>query len=489
METDVLIVGAGLSGIGAAAHLVRRCPQIRFELIEARERLGGTWDLFRYPGIRSDSSMYTFSYGFKPWIHDKAIADGKAILSYLVETARDYGIDQRIRYHHRLVSANWSSQDCRWLADVELTQTGERIAISCRFLWVCAGYYDYEQGYLPQFDGIESFCGQIVHPQHWPDDADYRDKNVIIIGSGATAVTLLPSMADKAKHVTMLQRSPSWVVGRPERDPLAQRLKKWLPARWVYRLARWKEVGVQLLFYRQARKRPHWARRFLLKQLRLVLPASIVSEHFTPSYNPWDQRICAVPDDDLFKALQSGKASVVTDQIDRFTSGGIRLKSGRELQADMIVTATGLNLKVLGGAQIAVDGAPVVMGQAYNYKGVMLSGVPNMAFVVGYTNSSWTLKADLVSAYVCKLLRYMGRRGYDQVVPRVQPGTMRPAPLIDFQSGYVLRALDKLPKQGDRLPWKLHQNYIADSLLFGFGRVEDGVLEFSSQPGSMKAAK
>jgi len=479
IEIDVLIVGAGLSGIGAAAHLKKHCPEHSFTILEGRDRLGGTWDLFRYPGIRSDSSMYTFGYSFRPWTYEKSIADGSTILSYIKETANECGVEQMIQYRHRVAQADWSSAERRWTINVEVGEEKALKVFKCRFLWICSGYYNYDEGYTPEFEGIEHYKGQVVHPQKWTSDIDYSAKNVVIIGSGATAVTLLPSMTDKAKHVTMLQRSPSWVASRPARDPVAQTLKKWLPIHLVHGVTRWKNITLQILSYRMSKKKPQRAKDAILKLLHEQLPKEYVAEHFTPDYNPWDQRVCAVPDNDLFKVIREGKASIVTDHIDRFTETGIKLKSGKELQADMVVTATGLNLQAFGGTRISIDNETINMGEQYNYKGMMISNIPNMAFMMGYTNSSWTLKSDLVSVYICKLLKHMRRHQYEQVVPRIEQGALKAQPLIDFKSGYVLRSVDKFPKQGDIAPWKLHQNYILDTLALKHGRLEDKVLEFS----------
>lgn len=475
---NVLIVGAGLSGIGAAYHLQRRCPRRRYAILESRERLGGTWDLFRYPGVRSDSDMYTLGYAFRPWPDARTIADGASIRDYLRDTACEYGIDRRIRFRHRVVSAGWSSDTARWTLSVE--HDGRELHLSCNFLYLCSGYYRYDRGHQPAFPGAERFTGRIVHPQHWPEDFDHSGKRVVVIGSGATAVTLVPALAERAAHVTMLQRSPSYVVSLPATDPIADRLLKVLPPRAAYVLARWKNVLLSLFFYQLCRRRPQLGKRWIRKGLRQWLPADYpIDVHFAPRYNPWEQRLCMVPDGDLFRAVREGRASIVTDHIDTFTEGGVKLKSGAELAADLIVTATGLKLLPCGGIRLAVDGAPVDLGGTVSYRGMMLSGVPNLAMALGYTNASWTLKAELTSRYVCRLLNYMDRRGLLIVTPREPPDAER-VPLIDLNSGYVLRSLDELPQQAGRRPWRLYQNYLLDTLLLRFGSVDDGALEYAS---------
>jgi monooxygenase len=476
---DVLIVGAGLSGVGAACHLQSRCPGKTFAILEARDSVGGTWDLFRYPGIRSDSDMFTLGYSFRPWQEAKAIADGPSILEYIRDTARDNGVDRRIRLQHRVVRAEWSSAEERWLVEVERGDTGESEKISCGFLFTCSGYYRYEGGYTPDFNGTERFAGPIVHPQHWPEDLDYTGKRVVVIGSGATAVTLVPAMAESAEHVTMLQRSPSYVVSLPARDPLADLVRRVLPPKLAYSIVRWKNVIVTTLFFQLSRRRPRLIKAWIRKGVEKELPPGYdVDTHFKPRYNPWDQRMCLVPDGDLFDAIRSGKASVVTDRIATFTETGLALESGAELDADVIVTATGLNMAALGGIELAVDGRDVELAQTVGYKGMMLSGVPNLALALGYTNASWTLKCDLVSQYVCRLLNHMDAHGYRSCRPRAPDPSVALEPLIDFNSGYVLRAIDTLPKQGDRAPWRLHQNYARDVLMLKRGSLEDEGIEF-----------
>src|SRR5690554_193062 len=473
---DVLIIGAGLSGIGMARALTRRCPDKCYLILERRNAIGGTWDLFRYPGIRSDSDMYTLGYSFRPWRQGKAIADGPSILKYVEETAQESGIDQHIRYGHRVTRLSWSSEEAAWTVEVE--HQGKPRQLSCRFLINCSGYYRYDQGYAPEFPGSARFKGQIVHPQHWPQDLDYRGKRVVVIGSGATAVTLVPAMAEEGAHVTMLQRSPTYIVSLPDVDLIARTLDRLLPPMAAYQLTRWKNVSLQTLFYNFCRRYPKLARKMILSQLRAQLGEQFdIDTHFNPSYNPWEQRLCLVPNGDLFRALRKGRASVETDQIEAFTEKGIRLQSGKELEADIIVTATGLNMLILGGAEMWVDNAQVDLAQTLNYRGSMLSDIPNLALIMGYTNASWTLKADLVSHYICRLINYMDRQGYAYCVPREQ-GEVLKEPILDLKSGYVLRALNRLPKQGDRIPWRLNQNYLLDLLNFRFGGLTGAELEF-----------
>ncbi|GCD90338.1 NAD(P)/FAD-dependent oxidoreductase [Nocardioides sp. LS1] len=475
-HVDVIVVGAGLSGIGAACQLTERHPGKSVAVLEAREASGGTWDLFRYPGIRSDSDMFTFGYRWRPWPSDTALADGPLILDYLRTVAREYGVDEKIRYRHRVVGASWDSATSRWTVEVDVA--GERRVLTTSFLWSCGGYYDYEQGHAPEFPGAGDFRGEVVHPQFWPEDLDHAGKKVVVIGSGATAVTLVPAMAGTAEHVTMLQRSPSYVATRPGRDPLARRLEK-LPRAVAYPVIRWKNILYAAATFKLARVRPAIVKKALRDAAIRQLPEGYdVDRHFRPTYNPWDQRLCLVPDGDLFKAIRRGEASVVTDTIETFTETGIRLTSGEELEADIIVTATGLKLKPFGGFDLTVDGAAVKAHETMAYKALMLSGVPNFAFTIGYTNASWTLKADLVSDYVVRLLEHLDRTGTTRVVAERDP-EVGERPLMDFQSGYILRALDDLPVQGDRAPWMLQQNYITDLRTIRRGDLEDGVLQFS----------
>lgn len=481
---DVLIVGAGLSGIGAAVHLRERCPDRRFVILEGRPAMGGTWDLFRYPGIRSDSDMHTLGYRFKPWRDPKAIADGPSILQYIHETAREHGIDAHIRYQHRVTRAAWSTADAAWTVEAERVETGETVRFTCNLLYLCAGYYSYRHGHTPAFAGRERFTGTIVHPQEWPADLDYRGKRVVVIGSGATAITLVPAMAADAAHVVMVQRSPTYVVSRPDRDAIANALRRFLPERWAYAIARWKNVTLQQFFYGRARSHPDQVKRRLLDMVRQQLPAGYdVETHFTPRYNPWDQRVCLVTNGDLFDVIRSGKASVVTDEIESFTERGLRLRSGREVEADVIVTATGLDLVVLGEVRFSVDGAPVDVAQHWTYKGLMISDVPNLVSTFGYINASWTLRADLIAEYVCRLLNHMRATGTRQVTPRLRPEDrdMVPHPYIDhFSAGYMQRAMHLFPRQGDRRPWRNPQRYGRDKALFRAADLEDGVLVFDN---------
>ncbi|WP_028637780.1 flavin-containing monooxygenase [Nocardioides sp. URHA0032] len=475
-HVDVLIIGAGLSGIGAACRLSTEHPGKSVAVLEARDSLGGTWDLFRYPGIRSDSDMFTFGFKWRHWEGDVALADGPSILEYLRTVAREYDVERLIRYRHRVVGAAWDSGTSLWTVQVE--HDGETRTITTGFLWACGGYYDYDKGFTPDFPGQQDFRGTIVHPQHWPEDLDYTGKKVVVIGSGATAVTLVPAMAQAgAAHVTMLQRSPTYVLSLPGRDPIATRLHR-LPSALRYRIVRAKAILASTLFFQLSRRRPEMVKGFIRKEAAKQLPPDVdVDEHFRPAYNPWDQRVCFVPDGDLFEALRSGSASVVTDHIERFTERGILLRSGEELEADVIVSATGLTLKAMGGVELTVDGAEVKMQDTMTYKALMLSDVPNFVFTIGYTNASWTLKADLVADFVCRLLRHLDEHGVRRVVAPRDPSVGEER-LIDFSSGYILRALDELPKQGDREPWKLRQNYLKDVRSINRDRIDDGVLTF-----------
>jgi monooxygenase len=473
-HVDVLIVGAGLSGIGAACHLKDKIPGKSFAILEARGAIGGTWDLFRYPGIRSDSDMFTLGYAFRPWKEAKAIADGPSIRSYIRDTAREHGVEGAIRLNQKAVRATWSSEDATWTVDIEHPDTGAKSQISCNFIFGCTGYYSYDQGYLPDFAGTERFRGDIVHPQHWPDHLDYAGKRVVVIGSGATAVTLVPSMAQTAAHVTMLQRSPSYVLSLPGTDPLARLLRRVLPARLAYPVVRWKNVLVTMAFFQLSRRRPRWVKALIRRGVERRLPPGFdVKTHFRPRYNPWDQRMCLVPDGDLFDVLSDGRASIVTDRIETFTETGLELESGKQLDADVIVTATGLNLLAIGGMELEVDGRAVDLSETVGYKGMMLSGVPNLALALGYTNASWTLKCDLCSQYVCRLLNHMDARGQRIAMPLEPDPSLPREPFIDFNSGYVVRSIDKFPKQGPRAPWRLYQNYPRDVLMLRYGAVED----------------
>jgi cation diffusion facilitator CzcD-associated flavoprotein CzcO len=484
-HVDVIVVGAGLSGIGAACHLKTECPQKSFVILEGRKVMGGTWDLFRYPGVRSDSDMYTLGYNFRPWRDPKAIADGPSILSYIRDTAREYGVDKAIRYNHRVQSASWSSKDSRWTVEAESDKT--IIRLSCNFLYLCTGYYDYERGYTPEWQGVERFRGTIVHPQKWPEDLDYAGKRIVVIGSGATAITLVPAIAERAAHVIMLQRSPSYIVTRPGEDVLASLLRRCLPDRAVYGVTRWKNVLLGTFFYSLARKRPNVFKWMVARGVRRQLGKEYDATHFTPPYNPWDQRLCIAPDADIFRVLREGCASVVTDSIETFTEEGLLLKSGRQLDADIIVTATGLVLKIISGMQLVVDDATIDLPKTVVYKGMMFSDVPNLAFAIGYTNASWTLKCDLASQYVCRLLNHMDRHDYAVCTPRVNDSDVGDEPVIDFNSGYVLRSLNTLPRQGSKTPWRLHQNYMKDLSMMRYGRVDDGTMEFKAAPVAQPA--
>jgi len=477
---DVLIVGAGLSGIGAAWHLQDKCPTASYAIVEARQSSGGTWDLFRYPGIRSDSDMYTLGYSFRPWRDAKAIADGPSILSYIRKVASDHGIDGRIRYGHRVIAARWSTPEARWTVDNEQGPDKRRITITCGFLLMCSGYYDYSAGYLPQFPGIERFRGPIVHPQKWTDDIDYKGKRVVVVGSGATAITLVPEMAKDATHVTMLQRSPTYVVARPAEDAIANWLRRYLPIGLAYGMTRWKNVLLGMWFYQLCKRRPERAKALILNGVRGCLgPDYDIDRHFTPRYNPWDQRLCLVPDADLFRAIRRKQVSVVTDEIETFIETGVHLKSGKDLPADLIVTATGLALQLMGGMTLSVDGKTVEPSDTVSYKGMMYSDVPNLAFVSGYTNASWTLKADLVCEYVCRLLNHMRKKGFRRCTPRLDDPAMERLPWVDFSSGYIKRAIDSFPKQGARRPWRLNQNYALDLMNLRYGAVQDRAIVFS----------
>ncbi len=463
-EVDVLIVGAGLSGIGAAYRLQEQCPGTSYVILEGREASGGTWDLFRYPGIRSDSDMYTLGYPFRPWTGEKAIADGADILQYIRDTAAENGIDRHIRYGHKVRAASWSSEAARWTVEVDVEGGASPARFVCRFLFMCSGYYSYEKGHTPDLPGIDAYRGRVVHPQFWPEDLDVTGQRVVVVGSGATAVTLVPALARTAAHVTMLQRSPTYIASLPAVDPLAQATRRVLSPRAAHSVNRWRSVLQSTALYQLCQRRPEIAKRLLRKGVEVQLPADVpVDPHFTPRYDPWDQRLCLVPDGDLFKAMSAGRAGVVTDTIDTFTETGIRLSSGTKLEADLVVTATGLTLVAAGGIAFDVDGVEVVPGDTYVYKGFMLSGVPNAAMCVGYTNASWTLRSDITAQSVCRLWNHMRSKGHSMAVAVVDPDAIDDtAPLLDLSSGYIRRAAATLPKQGSRAPWKLRQNYVLD---------------------------
>ena len=479
---EVLVVGAGISGIGAGYYLQTRCPGKRYAILEGRADLGGTWGLFRYPGVRSDSDMFTLGYSFRPWKGARAIAGGSAILHYLRDTARQFGIDRHVRYRHRVRAAAWSSGPARWAVEGEVGPNGRPFCYTCDFLFLCSGYYDYEQGHAPPFPGSADFRGRVVHPQHWPAGLDYRGQRVVVIGSGATAMTLVPALAADAAHVTLLQRSPSYVFCLPAEDRLARALRGLLPEWAALRLIRWRNILLGLLYYQACRRAPERARRYFRRTVARELPPGVdVDVHLKPHYQPWDQRVCVLPDADLFRAMRAGRAEVVTDQVVKFTRAGVLLQSGRELPADLIVTATGLKLLPCGGIRLALDGAAVQPGERLTYKGLMLSDVPNCAACVGYTNASWTLRAELSARYVCRLLRHMGRHGYAVCVPRCDLAAVGARPLLGLTSGYVQRAAGLFPKQGAKAPWVLRQNYLLDLLSLGFGKVDDGALVFTKR--------
>lgn len=480
---DVVVVGAGISGIGAGVHLQRECPDRSFVILEGRHELGGTWSLFKYPGVRSDSDMHTLGFSFKPWIHDKSIADGPSILEYLRETVAEFGLERHIRYDHRVTCAEWDSSRARWT----LTIDGDREPVECNFLFMCSGYYSYRGGYTPEFPGIDRFRGTVVHPQEWPDDLDYTGKRVVVIGSGATAMTLVPALVApaaprRAAHVTMLQRSPTYVVARPARDPIANRLRKILPTKLAYRITRKKNVALQQFFYTRARKNPEKAKARLLAWTARALGPEMVAEHFTPSYFPWDQRLCLIPDGDLYQAITRGDASVVTDRIDTFTETGIRLASGNELEADVVVTATGLQLVTIGEMDFEIDGRPLDFSETFTYKGLAYSDVPNLVSSFGYVNASWTLRSDITCGYVCRLLNHMRDTGTDTATPRLRVGDrdMPRRPLItEFTPGYMQRVMHLMPKQGDREPWINPQLLARDKQLIVKAPIDDGVMQFT----------
>ena len=488
-HVDVLIVGAGISGIAAAYHLQKDCPKKSFVILEARDALGGTWDFFKYPGLRSDSDLYTFGFSFKPWTSDKAIADAPTILRYLQDTAAEFGIDKVIRYRQRVVAASWNSQDALWTVTVEVGADQMQVQYTCGYLYMCSGYYDYSKGYTPHFEGTDDYQGRLVHPQNWPADLDVTDRTIVVIGSGATAVTLVPELAKTARHVTMLQRSPTYIVARPSEDAIATWLRKRLPGRLAHTVTRWKNVLLGLAFYKFARRYPDKMTALIRKGTAHQLGSDFdIATHFTPTYKPWDQRLCLVPDGDLFKALRKGRAAIATDRITRFTERGVALASGAHLDADIIVTATGLELVILSGIPVSVDGRNVDVAKELIYKGMMLSGIPNFAFAIGYTNASWTLKCELTAKYICRLLNRMDRNGEAYCFPKRDLTKDNAEPALDFTSGYVQRAANILPKQGAKTPWKLHQNYAIDLFNFKFGKLDDGAMRFVKRTPSRKAA-
>ena len=476
---DVLIVGAGISGIGAAYHLQSKCPDRSYAILEGRERMGGTWDLFRYPGIRSDSDMHTLGFRFRPWKEGRAIADGPSILRYLEETAREYGIDRNIRYGHKVLRAAWDTGTATWTVEAERQDTGETVRLSCNFLFMCSGYYDYDQGYTPEFPGLDEFEGEVVHPQKWHDGIDYAGKRVVVIGSGATAVTLVPALTDKAEHVTMLQRSPTYFITLPGVDGIAEKLRAHLPETVAYGITRWKNVLLAFLLFNLSKRFPKRMKKMFIDGVRQQLGPDFDDKHFTTNYNPWDQRVCLVPDGDFFDAMKAGKSSVVTDHIECFTKKGIMLRSGEELEADLIITATGLRVVFLAGIEVEVDGEKVDMSSTMAYRAIMFSDIPNLALCFGYTNASWTLKADLTAEYVCRVLQHMRKHGYRKCVPVQDDAEVTEVPFVGLTSGYIQRALEILPKQGDRAPWRLRQNYLADIFTLRHGTIDDGVLRFS----------
>jgi cation diffusion facilitator CzcD-associated flavoprotein CzcO len=475
-HVDVLVVGAGLSGIAAGHYLQTDVPGRSYAILESREAIGGTWDLFRYPGVRSDSDMFTLGYAFRPWPSAQAVADGPAIREYVRETARLEGIDRHVRFGHRVVAADWSTAAQRWNVLAQRTDTGERVRLTAGFLFSCAGYYRYDRGHTPPLPGIERFAGPVVHPQAWPEGLDHAGRRVVVVGSGATAVTLVPALSRTAAHVTMVQRSPSYVVSIPQRDRLASALLRVVPGHRAHALVRWKNVLLTMASYQASRRAPKLMRRLIRRGTVRALPEGFdVDTHFNPAYDPWDQRMCMVPDGDLFHALSSGRADIATGTIDTFTEAGVRLASGEEIPADIVVTATGIELLALGGMEIAVDGRAVELHETLTYRGMMLAGVPNFALALGYTNASWTLKCDLICQYVTRLLRHMDARGVTQATPSPGPGDVPARPFLGLTSGYVQRSLDRFPRQGARPPWQIHQNYLKDIALIRRGNLEDGM--------------
>ena len=478
VDFDVILVGAGLSGIGTAYHLQSQCPHLSYTILEGRSAMGGTWDFFKYPGLRSDSDMYTLGFSFYPWKDPKAIANGPDILAYIKDTAATFGIDEHIRYHHQVVRAQWSTEEQIWVITLAEHEAAPKRQLRCRFLYMCSGYYNYEQGHRPTFPNEEAFQGAIIHPQQWPEDLTYTDKKIVVIGSGATAVTLVPELAMTAKRVTMLQRSPTYILNLPREDGVALLLQDFLPKKWAHTFARWKNILFSLYFYTLSRRKPDKVRKYIQKQIRKELGDQYRREDFDPHYDPWDQRVCFVPDNDLFNALKSGKANIVTDTIDQFTPEGIQLASGQELEADLIITATGLQIQLMGGMELWLDEQKVDLSQTHAYRGVMLSGLPNLAVAVGYTNASWTLKCDLNAQYVMRVLKHMRRRGYHTVTPRYEAPTDQDQALLDFDAGYIQRAKHLFPRQGPKPPWRVYQNYLKDLRALRYGSVRDQFLDY-----------
>lgn len=486
---DVLVVGAGLSGIDAGVHMQKSCPNKSWAILEGRDDLGGTWDLFRYPGVRSDSDMYTLGFPFKPWEDRRAIAPGSAILDYIKAAATEFGIDEKIRYQHQIKRASWSTTDGQWTVEAEVGADKKLKLYTCNFLYMCSGYYSYKAGYQPDFPGLAQFKGQVIHPQQWPQDLDYSGKRVVVIGSGATAVTLVPALAEKADKVTMLQRSPTYIIGMPDWDPLTEAFRLLLPGRLASGINRLKNVWLAVGFFVIARRFPNAIRKLIRLHTKRQLGASFdIDKHFNPTYKPWEERLCLAANSDFFKALKSGKADIATDHIETFTENGIRLKSGQTLAADIVVSATGLDLIPLGGVEFKVDGQSWLPGSSMTYKGMMFSDVPNLAQATGYTNASWTLKCDLTSAYVCRLINHMDTFQYDYCMPHTDDATIERTPFVDFSSGYIQRAIDKFPKQGSKAPWKLYQNYVLDIFSLKLGSVQDQSMVFARKNAGTQQA-
>ncbi|SDY77796.1 flavin-containing monooxygenase [Acinetobacter kyonggiensis] len=479
---DILIVGAGISGIGLAVHLSKHCPQRQFDIIERRESFGGTWDFFKYPGIRSDSDMSTFGFNFKPWQKANVLADGASIKGYLSEVLDEYKLKEKIHFQHRVLAANYDSTQKKWRVEIEDSNQKKHTWIA-NFVLGCTGYYNYDQGFQPNFPNQQAFKGQLIHPQFWPDHLEYAGKKVVIIGSGATAITLVPALAKGgAEHVTMLQRSPTYIASVPSIDFIYDKMRKVLPEDLAYKLTRARNIGMQRGIYALAQKQPKLLRKLLLKSIEMQLKGKVDMKHFTPAYNPWDQRLCVVPDGDLFKILRSGKASIETDQIEQFTAKGIQLKSGQHLDADIIVSATGLEIQILGGIKATIDGKPMDTSKHMLYQGIMVSDVPNMAMIIGYINASWTLKVDIAAEYICRMINYMDKNGYDEVIAQGdQTELMEDTVMGSLSSGYIARAVDVMPKQGKHAPWNVTNNYLADRKVLKNARFDDGVLKFEKR--------